>query len=85
MQAFASIRPQEGAMRVLVMPGLVGSPASIAEMICTRPGRSLPIQIAALHLLSGKQDEKTYCLTQRAPVASLILRPSRSFFSNLQN
>src|SRR3984893_11076592 len=24
MQAFASIRPQEGAMRVLVMPGLVG-------------------------------------------------------------
>src|SRR5690348_18331754 len=25
MQAFASIRPQEGAMRVLVMPGLVGA------------------------------------------------------------
>src|SRR5260370_28535362 len=24
MQAFAGIRPQEGAMRVLVMPGLVG-------------------------------------------------------------
>src|SRR6202030_3762551 len=41
MQAFASIRPQEGAMRVLVMPGLVGvAGTSIAEMICTRPGRS---------------------------------------------
>src|SRR6187200_791692 len=25
MQAFASIRPQEGAMRLLVMPGLVGA------------------------------------------------------------
>ena len=48
-----------------------------------------------LSLLRGKQDEKTYCLTgecsrdvkrcltKRAPVASLILRPSRSSFSGL--
>jgi putative transposase len=46
-------------------------------------------------VLRGKQDEKTYCLTgecsrdvkrcltKRAPVASLILRPSRSSFSDL--
>jgi len=46
-------------------------------------------------LLRGKQDEKAYCLTgecsrdvkrcltKRAPVASSILRPSRSSFSDL--
>jgi len=48
-------------------------------------------------VLRGEQDEKPYCLTGEcsrdvercrtkcAPVASLILRPSRSSFSDLQN
>jgi hypothetical protein len=60
-------------------------------MLCEKLGN------LRLHLLRDKQDENTYCLTgecsrdvkrcltQRAPVASLILRPSRSFFSDLQN
>jgi hypothetical protein len=51
--------------------------------------------LTRLQVLRGKQDEKAYCLTgecsrdvkrcltKRAPVASSILRPSRSSFSDL--
>ena len=54
--------------------------------------QNIDIRVIQVQLLRGNQDEKTYCLTgecsrnlrrcltKRAPVGSLILRPSRSFF-----